>query len=256
MNITFFSSVSTREKVFNCIPEIKKHNVKFFKLNESDRLLSDGFDTDLLFIDAMGTLDKIYNGRQIEFKKASFGVKKELSECTVGLIGFGDTARKTAEFCNALGAKVIYTNRTRYKNLEEKLNVQYVNLDKLLSESDIVSLHVAVTPDTINMVDDNFLSKMKNDAFLINTSRGDLVDNNALKNALLNGEIAGAGLDVFTPEPLENDNPLLDLKLKDKLILTPHIAGITHLTVERIYKNILENTQNIIHGRELKNKVN
>lgn len=322
MNITFFSSVSTREKVFNCIPEIKKHNVKFFKLNESDRLLSDGFDTDLLFIDAMGTLDKmlidsmpnlklimsegvgyqgidveyaikkgipvcnnkgvndtgvsevalflmlgclrnfskgvdeIYNGRQIEFKKASFGVKKELSECTVGLIGFGDIARKTAEFCNALGAKVIYTNRTRYKNLEEKLNVQYVSLDKLLSESDIVSLHVALTPDTINTVDDNFLSKMKNDAFLINTSRGDLVDNNALKNALLKGEIAGAGLDVFTPEPLEKDNPLLDIKLKDKLILTPHIAGITHLTVERIYKNILENTQNIINGRELKNKVN
>ena len=110
--------------------------------------------------------------------------------------------------------------------------------------------------DTINTVDDNFLSKMKNDAFLINTSRGDLVDNNALKNALLKGEIAGAGLDVFTPEPLEKDNPLLDIKLKDKLILTPHIAGITHLTVERIYKNILENTQNIIHGRELKNKVN
>lgn len=251
MNITFFSSVSTREKVFNCIPEIKKHNVKFFKLNESDRLLADGFDTDLLFIDAMGTLDKmlidsmpnlklimsegvgyqgidveyatkkgipvcnnkgvndtgvsevalflmlgclrnfskgvdeIYNGRQIEFKKASFGVKKELSECTVGLIGFGDIARKTAEFCNALGAKVIYTNRTRYKNLEEKLNVQYASLDKLLSESDIVSLHVALTPDTINTVDDNFLSKMKNDAFLINTSRGDLVDNNALKNGFL-----------------------------------------------------------------------
>ena len=184
MNITFFSSVSTREKVFNCIPEIKKHNVKFFKLNESDRLLSDGFDTDLLFIDAMGTLDKIlidsmpnlklimsegvgyqgidveyatkkgipvcnnkgvndtgvsevalflmlgclrnfskgvdeiYNGRQIEFKKASFGVKKELSECTVGLIGFGDIARKTAEFCNALGAKVIIQTAQDIKTLK------------------------------------------------------------------------------------------------------------------------------------------
>lgn len=124
----------------------------------------------------------------MSLKKLLLEVKKELSECTVGLIGFGDIARKTAEFCNFLGAKVIYTNRTRYKNLEEKLNVQYVSLDKLLSESDIVSLHLAVTPDTINTVDDNFLSKMKNDAFLINTSRGDLVDNNALKNALLNGE--------------------------------------------------------------------
>lgn len=91
--------------------------------------------------------------------KSFFWCKKELSECTVGLIGFGDIARKTAEFCNALGAKVIYTNRTRYKNLEEKLNVQYVNLDKLLSESDIVSLHIALTPNTINTVDDNFLSK-------------------------------------------------------------------------------------------------
>ena len=66
------------------------------------------------------------------------------------------------------------------------------------------------------------------------------MDNNALKNALLKGEIAGAGLDVFTPEPLEKDNPLLDIKLKDKLILTPHIAGITHLTVERIIKTFLK----------------
>ncbi len=322
MNITFFSSVSAKEKVFKSIPEIKEHNVRFFKLNEREKLLSNGKDTDLLFIDAMGTFDKalidsmpnlklimsegvgyqgvdveyatqkgipvcnnkgvndtgvsevalflmlgclrnfskgvdeIYNDRQIEFKKASFGVRKELGECTVGLIGFGDIARKTAEFCNALGANVIYTNRTRYKELEEKLNVQYVSLDELLSKSDIVSLHIAVTPDTINTVDDKFLSKMKNDAFLINTSRGDLVDNIALKNALLNGEIAGAGLDVYTPEPLEKDNPLLDIRLKDKLILTPHIAGITHLTVERIYKNILENTQNITQGKDLKNKVN
>lgn len=322
MNITFYSSVSTKEKVLGYIPEFKKHNTKFFKLSERDKLLATASDTELLFIDAMGVFDKelidsmpnlklimsegvgyqgvdatyarekgipvcnnkgvndtgvsevalflmlgclrsfskgveeIYSGRQIEFKKASFGTKKELSQCTVGLIGFGDIARKTAEFCTSLGAKVVYTNRTRYKELEQKYNVTYLTLDELLKQSDIVSLHLAVTPQTTNLADNEFFAKMKNSAFLINTARGDLVDNEALKNALLSGEIAGAGLDVFTPEPLEKDNILLDDRLKDKLILTPHIAGITSLTVEKIYKNIYENMQNIACQKELKNRVN
>ena len=322
MNITFYSSVSTKEKVFNFIPEFKNHNTRFFKLSEREKLLNEAKDTELLFIDAMGVFDKelidsmpnlklimsegvgyqgvdvayasekgipvcnnkgvndtgvsevalflmlgclrsfskgvdeIYSGRQIEFKKASFGVKKELSQCTVGLIGFGDIARKTAEFLNAFGAKVVYTNRTRYESLEKKYNVTYLTLDELLAQSDIVSLHLAVTPQTLNIANDEFFKKMKNDAFLVNTARGDLVDNEALKNALLNGEIAGAGLDVFTPEPLLADNILLEQSLKEKLILTPHIAGITSLTVKRIYQNIFENTQNIINGNELKNRVN
>lgn len=322
MNITFYSSVSTKEKVLGYIPEFKKHNTKFFKLSERDKLLATASDTELLFIDAMGVFDKelidsmpnlklimsegvgyqgvdatyarekgipvcnnkgvndtgvsevalflmlgclrsfskgveeIYSGRQIEFKKASFGTKKELSQCTVGLIGFGDIARKTAEFCTSLGAKVVYTNRTRYKELEQKYNVTYLTLDELLKQSDIVSLHLAVTPQTTDLADNEFFAKMKNSAFLINTARGDLIDNEALKNALLSGEIAGAGLDVFTPEPLEKDNILLDDRLKDKLILTPHIAGITSLTVEKIYKNIYENMQNIACQKELKNRVN
>lgn len=322
MNITFYSSVSTKEKVLGYIPEFKEHNTKFFKLSEREKLLATASDTELLFIDAMGVFDKelidsmpnlklimsegvgyqgvdatyarekgipvcnnkgvndtgvsevalflmlgclrsfskgveeIYSGRQIEFKKASFGTKKELSQCTVGLIGFGDIARKTAEFCTVLGARVVYANRTRYKELEQKYNVTYLTLDELLKQSDIVSLHLAVTPQTTNLADNEFFAKMKNSAFLINTARGDLVDNEALKNALLSGEIAGAGLDVFTPEPLEKDNILLDDRLKDKLILTPHIAGITSLTVEKIYKNIYENMQNIACQKELKNRVN
>ena len=144
----------------------------------------------------------------------------------------------------------------KYIIASKKYNVEYLSLDELLAQSDIVSLHLAVTPQTVNTVDSKFISKMKKDAFLINTSRGDLVDNDALKNALLSGEIAGAGLDVYTPEPLLKDNPLLDERLKNKLILTPHIAGITDFTVEKIYKNIAENTQNIILKKELKNRVN
>lgn len=198
----------------------------------------------------------VYDGRQIEVKKASFGVIRELSECTVGLIGFGDIARKTAEFCNALGARVIYSNRTRYQELEQKYNVTYVSRDELLAESDFVSLHTAVTPDTTEMADEAFFAKMKKDAYLINTSRGDLVNNNALLNALLSGEIAGAGLDVISPEPVTSDNILLDERIKDKLILTPHIAGITHLTVKKIYQNLWANVLRLINGEELKNRVN
>lgn len=198
----------------------------------------------------------VYDGRQIEVKKAAFGVIRELSQCTVGLIGFGDIARATAKFCNALGASVIYTNRTRYEQLESEYNVTYCTADELLAQADFVSLHVAVTEDTREMVDEVFLSKMRKDAFLINTSRGDLVNNESLLNALLNGEIAGAGLDVISPEPVESNNILLDERIKDKLILTPHIAGITNLTVQKIYKNIWENIVNYIDGKPLKNRVN
>lgn len=198
----------------------------------------------------------VYDGKQIEVKKAYFGVIRELSQCTVGLIGFGDIARATAKFCNALGARVIYTNRTRYQELEEEYDVAYCSMDELLKQSDFVSLHVAVTDDTREMVDSEFLSKMREDAFLINTSRGDLVNNEALLNALLNNEIAGAGLDVISPEPVERDNILLDERVRDKLILTPHIAGITNLTVKKIYKNIWNNITNYINGKPLRNRVN
>ena len=198
----------------------------------------------------------VYDGRQIDVKTASFGVVRELSQCTVGLVGFGDIARATAKFCNALGARVIYTNRTRYEKLEKEYRVTYCTLDELLKQSDFVSLHIAVTDDTKGMVNSDFLSKMKEDAYLINTARGDLVDNEALLHALVHNEIAGAGLDVISPEPVERDNILLDDRIKDKLILTPHIAGITNLTVQKIYQNIWENITRYMNGKPLKNKVN
>lgn len=198
----------------------------------------------------------VYDGRQLEIKKNSFGVIRELSQCTVGLLGMGDIARMTAKFCRALGAEVIYHNRTRYENVEKELEIRYVSKEELLNQSDIVSLHIAVTPETVNTVNCEFLNKMKKDAFLINTARGDLVDNQALLDALLNGKIAGAGLDVIAPEPVEKDNILLDKRIKDKLVITPHIAGITNLTVKKIYGNIMENIENIMKNRPVKNRVN
>ena len=321
MNIVFYSNVTVKEEVLACIPELKEHDVSVIKLADKDLLVSKT-DTHLLFVDAMGVVDReiidampnlklvmsegvgyqgfdmqyitekgipvcnnkgvndtavaegtvllilaclksmitghqaVYDGRQIEVKKQVFGKIRELGECTVGLIGFGDIARRTAKYLNALGATVLYTNRTRYEDLESECGVKYVDMDSLLSQSDFVSLHLAVTEQTKNIADSNFFSKMSNSAFLINTARGDLVDNEALLNALLNGDIAGAGLDVISPEPVEADNILLDERIKDKLILTPHISGITHLTVKKIYLNIWENITRLMNGEPLKNRVN
>lgn len=198
----------------------------------------------------------VYDGRQIEVKKQAFGKIRELGECTVGLIGFGDIARCTAKYLNALGANVLYTNRTRYAELEEEYGVKYVDMNTLLAQSDFVSLHLAVTEQTRNIADADFFSKMNESAFLINTARGDLVDNEALLSALLNGDIAGAGLDVISPEPVMADNILLDERVRDKLILTPHISGITRLTVKKIYINIWENITRLINGEPLRNRVN
>lgn len=190
----------------------------------------------------------VYEGRQMEVKKASFGVVRELSECTVGLLGFGDIARSAARLINAFGARVLYSNRTRYETLEKEYNAEYVSLDELLRQSDFVSLHLAVCDDTREIVNAEFLSKMKKSAYLINTSRGDLVDNDALLKALLRDEIAGAGLDVISPEPVEKDNILLDERIADRLVLTPHIAGITSLTVRKLYKNGYDNIMRVEKG--------
>ena len=198
----------------------------------------------------------MYDGKQIEKKAESFGVIRELSECTVGLVGFGDIARQTAMLLKVFGARVIYYNRTRYEHIEDEYGVEYVTLDELLNQSDFVSLHLAVTDETRNIVNSEFLDKMKSTAYLINTARGDLVDNAALYEALKNNKIAGAGLDVIAPEPVQKDNVLLDESIKDKLMLTPHIAGITALTVKKLYRNCYDNIVAIQNGNRPKNRVN
>ena len=198
----------------------------------------------------------VYDGRQIEKKAESFGIVRELSECTVGLVGFGDIARQTARLLNAFGARVVYYNRTRYTELEDELCAEYVSLDELLDISDFVSLHLAVSDETREIVNADFLAKMKNTAYLINTARGDLVDNSALYDALKNGKIKGAGLDVIAPEPVTADNILLDEAIKDKLIITPHIAGITALTVKKLYRNCYDNIQRVLNNEQPNNRIN
>lgn len=194
-------------------------------------------------------------GRQIETKKEYFGKLKELSECTVGLIGFGKIARKTAQFLKPFGARVLYSNRTRYEELESEYSVSYADMDTLLGESDIVSLHLPANSRTAGIVDASFFSKMKCGACFINTARGELVDNNALVEALLNGRLSMAGLDVIAPEPVMPDNPLLDKRIEDKILFSPHIGGLSSATVSKLYQGVLKNIIRIQNSEEPINRV-
>ena len=144
----------------------------------------------------------------------------ELRNKTFGIIGFGKIGSAVANIANAFGMKVIaYSPNTRTYDGFGK--VEFTDKERVISESDVISLHCPLTEDTQGLVDMEFLRKMKSSAFLINTSRGPVINENDLAQALNEGVIAGAGLDVLSQEPADKDCPLLKC---DKCIITPHIA--------------------------------
>ncbi len=147
----------------------------------------------------------------------------ELYGKTVGIIGFGKIGREVAKRAKALGMKVIYYSRTRKEDYEKSLGVEYRELDKLLEEADIVTLHVPLTPETKHLINEERIAKMKDGAVIINTSRGGVVDEEALYNALKSGKLYGAALDVYENEPLK-ESKLFEL---DNIVLTPHIGAQT-----------------------------
>ena len=192
-------------------------------------------------------------GRQIETKENYMiqGSLTELSECTVGLIGFGDIARATAKLLRAFGAKVVYTKKSPAPaDVESRYGVSFLPQDELLAVSDIVSLHSPVNDETRYMADASFFEKMKDTAYLINTSRGELVDSKALVAALESGSIAGAGLDTIDGEPVKSYNPLLQISEEAgrKLLLSCHIGGITRASFSRGYAMILEAIEKVSRG--------
>ena len=148
-------------------------------------------------------------------------IGEELENKTVGIIGLGKIGNKTANLFNAFGCKVLACQRKPINNP----NVTQVTLDELLSQSDIISLHIPYNEETYHFIDEDKLNMMKKDAILINCARGPVVDNIALAKALNEERIKGAGIDVFDYEPpLNVDYPLLNAK---NTILTPHLAYFT-----------------------------
>lgn len=200
-------------------------------------------------------------GRQIEIKEnhMTTGDLKELRDCTVGLIGFGDIARETAKFVSVFGAKVVYYSRTRAsEEVEQRCHAAYMPLDELLASSDLVSIHLPVTPDTKNYVNAAFLAKMKKNSYLINTARGELVDSKALLESIRNGHLAGAGLDCVAGEPVQPDNILLsaEQEVADKIIYSCHVGGITPSSFKRGYDMVWSNFARVAKGERPMNIVN
>ena len=168
----------------------------------------------------------------------------ELAGKTMGIIGFGRIGKQVARIANAYNMKVLV--KTNHPGVET--DVEFVQTDELLDRSDFVSLHCPLTPNTQNLVNEEFLSKMKKSAMLINTSRGAVIDEKALYEALLNKKIAAAGLDVLCSEPPESDNPLFTL---ENCYITPHIAWAGFETRERLMEICKENMRAFVNGRAL-----
>lgn len=149
---------------------------------------------------------------------------REISGKTVGIVGTGAIGRKTAELLQCFGCNILAWSRTQYKELENK-QFKYVNLNTLMKESDIISLHVPLTPETNHLIGAEQLTLCKPTAILINTARGNVVDMNALADALKNKRLAGAGIDVYEVEPpIPSTQPLLSAP---NCVLIPHVGYAT-----------------------------
>lgn len=159
---------------------------------------------------------------------------------TVGLVGFGAIAKCVAKMVRGFNARVLAYDVIQDKNTADELGVTFCTLDELLAQSDFVSLHVPLNPQTRHMVSMDFLKKMKSSAVLVNTSRGGVVNEEDLYKALTTGVISGAGLDVFEKEPPEPDNKLFTL---DNVIATPHAASSTEEAAGNIAQMCLENIE-------------
>ena len=168
----------------------------------------------------------------------------ELAGKKIGIIGFGAIGRKVAEIAEAFSMSVLaYTPRPKDKG--ELKTVEFVSLDELLSSSDIITCHCPLTTETENLINEDTISKMKKSAIFINTSRGPVVNEKALANALNNDMIQAAGLDVLSVEPAKEDNPLLKAK---NCYITPHIAWAAKETRARLLGILEDNLKAYIDG--------
>lgn len=174
--------------------------------------------------------------------------KKPLTELdgkTIGIIGFGSIGHRVATIAEAFGMNVLAYN-PRPKNKGDLKTIQFVDMDTLLAESDIITCHCPLTPQTENLINKNNIAKMKKSAILINTSRGPVVDEQALADALNHNRIMAAGLDVLKVEPAKKDNPLLKAK---NCYITPHIAWAAKETRARLLRILEENIVAYLNGK-------
>lgn len=187
------------------------------------------------------------NGAWVNYKLFSyFGIPTyELAGKTIGIVGYGDIGKKVAQIAKTFDMNVVTYTRSPQKVTDD---TKVCTFDKLLEVSDFVSLHCPLTKDNEKMINADALRKMKSTALLINTARGGLVDEQALADALNNGEIAGTCIDALTYEPMREDCPLRNAK---NCTITPHVAWAPKETRERLLEKVAENLKCFIDGKPI-----
>ena len=191
--------------------------------------------------------DAVQQGDWVNSIDFSFtlGTLNELSGKTLGIIGLGTIGRKLARVADAMGMKIVAAHQSSMDRLELPYEVEWLPVDEVFALADFLSLNCPLTPETEKVVNAEHLKKMKSSAIVINTGRGPLVDEQALADALNNGTIAGAGLDVLSTEPPAGDNPLLSAK---NCVITPHIAWASREARTRLIAIAADNLSSFLSG--------
>lgn len=196
--------------------------------------------------------------KEIERELIRTGLR-EIRGTNMGLVGLGRIGRLVAALASFMGAKVSYYDPYRVEqSVEQELKVTYSPFEELLKNNDVISLHLLLNKDTRNLISRHELALMPPGSLLINTARGEIVDQAALAEALESGHLGGAALDHFFPDPPPTDHPLLNLSeaANDRLIVTSHIAGVTAGSFARMLRLAMENMQRVAAGENPVNVVN
>lgn len=185
-------------------------------------------------------------------RKYSDLIGSELAGRIVGIVGLGRIGEATAKRMKAFDAEVYYWSRTRKPESEKKYGFKWLELDALLKNCDIISLHIPATDETRHIIGAKQIQQMKQGAYIVNTARGKVIDEEALIKALQTSKIKGAALDVFETEPLAPDSPLCTM---DNVILTPHLAASNLEGMQRMAVQVADGVLRTIQGKEPANKV-
>ena len=215
---------------------------------------SDQSVAELVFGLTINLMRNVIDGDQATRKQKTRAglIGNELANKKFGIVGTGNIGTQVAKIADAFGCELLGNDIEENENLK-KLGMQYVELEELMAESDIISIHVPLMDATVNLIDNNEIENMKESAYLINCARGPIVNSEALAAALNNDKIAGASIDVFEMEPpIPKDHPLLNAK---NTILTPHVAFATdeafikraEIVFNNIYKWLKDKPQNVIN---------
>ena len=176
-----------------------------------------------------------------------------LGEKSLGIVGFGRISQWICRVMRGFGMKIRVCDPYANKQAAEDLGVEITDLDTLLATSDILSLNAPLTSDTYHMINDQAFAKMKCGVYLVNTSRGSLVDEEALIRALETGRLSGAALDVYEKEPFDNENKLRSF---ENVVLTPHIAWRSDEAIRDLHIEVCENIVDFFNGNRPKNQLN